>query len=167
FRRGFVEWVRLDARGFLRHGEELFRRAPVRHLDLYVERGQAEAVADCPLLGRVRALDLGYPAGDPAGLTALLRSPHLPGLTSLRLRSLSPGGVDGLARARQLTRLAALDLGANHLGPDGLEVLLGARLPALRALHLNVNGLGDAGARLLAAARLLGQLTALDPALDH
>src|SRR5262249_895818 len=115
FRRGFVEWVRLDAQGLLRHGAELFRRAPVRHLALYGGGGRAGAVADCPLLARVRALDLGYPAGDPGGLAALLRSPHLAGLTSLRLRSLSAGGVHGLARARHLTRLAALDLGANHL----------------------------------------------------
>jgi uncharacterized protein (TIGR02996 family) len=166
FRRGFVGWVRLDAARLLQHGDELFRLAPVRHLELFVERGQAVAVARCRHLARLAALDLSCPAGDPVGLRALVGSPHLAGLRSLRLRCLT-GAAEAVAAAEYLSNLTALDLGANNLGHVGLGALLGARLPALTVLRLNSNALTDGQAQRLAGAPLLDGLTGLDLALNH
>jgi uncharacterized protein (TIGR02996 family) len=166
FRRGFVERVRLDAAGLLRDGEEVFRLAPVRHLELFVPRSRAEEVADCPLLGRLHALDLSYSAGDRAGLAALLASPHLAELRGLRLRALAGGAAQALFAADNFPRLTTLDLGANNLGLEGLAPLLALRWPELHALHLNANGLKDGEAQALAASPLLGQLTALDLAFN-
>jgi uncharacterized protein (TIGR02996 family) len=137
FRRGFVEWVRLDAAALTARADELFRLAPLRHLDLYLDAEQGEAVADCPYLSRLDALDVYSPDG--AGLTPLLASPHLAGLRSLRLR---------------------------NPGAEGLGALLAACLPELSVLRLNTGSLGDTEVRRLAAAPLLGQLAGLDLSIN-
>ncbi len=167
FRRGFVERVRLDAEGLLRDGEEVFRLAPIRNLELLVAGDQAETVADCPLLGRLHGLDLSYPVSNLAGLTTLLASPHLTGLRSLRLRTLPGGAAHALFVADNFPRLATLDLGSNNLGAEGLAPLLALPWPELRTLHLNANSLTDAGAVALASSPLLGKLTGLDLAFNN
>jgi uncharacterized protein (TIGR02996 family) len=156
FRRGLVEWARLNSRRLLRHGSQLFRLAPVRHLTLSVERGQGPAVAACAHLERLEALDLFLVNAEDA--EAVLGSPHLANLRALRLR----GGANALAGAHSLARLESLDVGSNNLGDDGAWALLQARLPALRSLTMSGNWLGDGAARALAAAPLLAHVSELD-----
>jgi uncharacterized protein (TIGR02996 family) len=163
FRRGFVERVCLDSAALIEHGDEVFRLAPVSHLELIVQRGDSERVAECPHLARVLALGLNYPSLDARGVGTVLASPHLAGLRSLRLRvpagALGPRVVQLVQRA---SRLAALDLGANHFSGPALHALLGSRWPELRTLHLNSAHLGDAEVVSLAASPLLEGLTNLD-----
>jgi len=163
FRRGFIERVRLDSSALLEQGEEVFRLAPVRHLELIVQRADSELVADCPQLARLRALDLNYPAPDGAGLCAVLASPHLARLRSLRLRmpawALRPPAVQAMHR---LSRLSALDLGSHQLTEQAFDALLALRWPELRTLHLNSTNLSDGGVLVLASSPLLLGLTGLD-----
>jgi uncharacterized protein (TIGR02996 family) len=167
FRRGFVERVRLNGRAFLRHARTLFRQAPLRQVDLLVGPEEAAELASCPFLARVAVLDLGYQGSDVGPLARLLDSPHLAGLTALRLRYTQGQGVRALAGARHLGQLETLDLGASHFGVEGLELLLQAHLPSLTRLHLNASALGNAGVQRLAAAPLLEQLTGLDLTMNN
>jgi uncharacterized protein (TIGR02996 family) len=166
FRRGFVEWVRMDVPGFLRHAEQLFQMAPVRELDVYVERGQGPLLARCPHLARLRGLDLNLAGSDEAGLAELLNSHHLAGLRSLRLRCLA-GSVGGLAAVRRLDVLTTLDIGNNMLGAEALVALWTAHLPALEMLYLNANALGDAVVQHLAELPLLERLQGLELSVNN
>jgi uncharacterized protein (TIGR02996 family) len=156
FRRGLVEWARLSSRRLLRYGDQIFRLAPLRHLTLSIERGQGPAVAGCGHLARLEALDLFLVNAEDA--EAVLGSPHLGNLRSLRLR----GGANALAGAHSLARLEALDIGSNNLGDDGAWAVLRAQLPALRSLTMSGNWLGDGAARALATAPLLAHVSELD-----
>jgi uncharacterized protein (TIGR02996 family) len=168
FLRGFVERIRLDGKGFLQHAPVLFRLAPIRHLDLYVERDQVAALVKCHYLAHLTSLDLGAPLNGVEGLADLLDSHYLHGLIALRLRSVLTSTVLGRATGLHLPRLVTLDLGANNLGVEGLQALLDRRrLPSLRALHLNSNALGNLGVQALARSPLLGQLSALDLNINH
>src|SRR5579859_2017878 len=107
FHRGFVEWVRLGARAFLRDAPKLFARAPVRHLDLTgagrvlldlvasphlrrvrslaLERADVDddamvALAACPNLGELRWLSLAHDHVGFEGASALAGSPYFPEL---------------------------------------------------------------------------------------
>jgi uncharacterized protein (TIGR02996 family) len=85
----------------------------------------------------------------------------------LLLRS-ARGHVKELAAHPLLAQCARLDLSYNHLGPEGLAVLVASPVLAnLRHLGLASNHLGGEGAAVLAGAPLLGQLHTLDLRLNR
>ena len=119
FYRGFVEYVRVDAARFLDIAPELYRRAPILHLDLTDAR---------PVLG------------------ALFASPHLARIVSLGLlRShLDDADCAVIAASDQLGRLTWLDLALNDVGLPGVELLAASdRLPRLGYVSLLGNPLDD------------------------
>ncbi|MFC1436479.1 TIGR02996 domain-containing protein [Streptacidiphilus sp. N1-3] len=119
FLSGFVEVVTLDAAAFLADAEEIYRRAPVLHLNLTGVRPVAERLFASPSLGRIR---------------------------SLRLHALELGDAEAalLASSPHLGRLEWLDLGGNRIGAAGLEALAGsAGLPRLGYVDLSYNAVDD------------------------
>jgi uncharacterized protein (TIGR02996 family) len=138
--RGFVEQITLSADAFLRTGDELFRRAPIRHLRLTGAAGHVESLAASPLLDQVVSLDLSEsPIGD-AGAVALARSPYLGRLRWLGLfdTGIGAAGAEALAASIGLPELRYLAFGANPvditpepagMGWDGS--MQDARLPPL------------------------------------
>src|SRR3954451_11430097 len=99
--RGCVERVTLWADTLLRHGEELFRAAPIRELRLLTESGDTVQLAGCPLLAHVETLDLGHTSTishlrgafhRDRSLQQLFVSPHL---TKLRRVLLRGHGIEG------------------------------------------------------------------------
>jgi uncharacterized protein (TIGR02996 family) len=99
-----------------------------------------EALASAPGLARLTALDLSdsyYRVVD-----ALLGSPHISGLTSLRLQrcDLSDPGAALLAGAPALTGLRELDLSWNRIGPEGAQALAASpNLGGLTRLDMMAN----------------------------
>jgi len=117
--RGFVEWVKLDAEAFLAAAPELYRRAPVLHLDL---------------------------TGVKPAAAALFASPYLERIVSLNLwdNDLGDAEADTLARSPHLSRLTWLDLGHNQIGAAGIEALAASeRLPRVGYLGLRYNAAPD------------------------
>jgi uncharacterized protein (TIGR02996 family) len=84
---------------------------------------------------RLTDLDLGYNALGDEGAMVLAQSPHLEGLTALRLAQcgINNGGLGYLANSPHLNRLALLDLSNNPAGDSGFRALLNA--PHLRSLR--------------------------------
>jgi hypothetical protein len=123
FFRGFVEVVRLDAARFLSVAPQLYRRAPVLHLDLTGVRPVAAELFGSPLLARIKSLELSgirseNDLGDPEALT--------------------------LAASPYLGRLEWLDLSNNRIGTDGLEALAASTgLPRLGYLRFDHNAVPD------------------------
>jgi uncharacterized protein (TIGR02996 family) len=119
FRRGFVAQILCTARQWLKGAEALWRLVPPERLILYKCKG---------VLG------------------ALSRSPHLAGVSSLKLHDLTgPAEVGELAAATHLRRLTDFDFSGNRIGDEGLAVLV--RLPPLdhlKQLNLSYNNLGAA-----------------------
>jgi len=122
-------------------------------------------------LDRVRSLTLSGSDVRPAGLRALLRSPHVGSLKKLSLRS---GRLDGQAMAQFASalpglKLETLDLGENVLKDVGAEYVATAScLRELMTLRLDRCEISLAGARLLAKkASFLGGLRRLDIGHNH
>jgi uncharacterized protein (TIGR02996 family) len=173
WRRGCIERVTVWADNLLRHGAELFARAPIRSVRLLMETGDGVRLASLPLLARVEELDLSRDSRDSAltctqqrdqPLEMLLSSPHLQRLRVLRLRGhLVEGPLLGtLAEAGLLGRLVELDLANNQpLGDRAAHLLAAARAPALAALDVQSTNLTSYGVRALLRARHLPALTRL------
>lgn len=117
--RGFPEDVSVDAGDFLANATEIYRRAPVRHLNL----------------SEVRPV-----------LRELFGSPHLRQIHSLYLvrQGLGDDEIEVLASSPHLGELEWLDLGANHIGRKGLEALAASdRLPRLGYVGFGGNAVDD------------------------
>jgi uncharacterized protein (TIGR02996 family) len=126
FRRGFPEAVVLPCSRFLRHGEDLFRAAPIQEVQL-----------DC--------ID---PEAAPDWFDTLTKFPPLSRLTTLRLRraTLRSGDVRRLANASHLDRLRELHVDALGLkGEDVTAITESPLLPRLRRLKLDGSGRADVG----------------------
>lgn len=108
FRRGFIELIRITARGFLDHAAQLFAAAPIRHMDLTGVRDVTEELFASPYLGRLRSLSM-----DGCGL----RDIHL----------------HMLASAPQVTRLRWLSVADNRLSLAAAEAL--AASPSMKELR--------------------------------
>jgi uncharacterized protein (TIGR02996 family) len=164
FRRGFIENVSLGAGAFLRHGESLWRSAPVRGVRLTNAWEEIDKLAAAPHLGRVRSLLLsGNYLGTEEAVT-LLESPHLTQLEELDLSTnhLRAAAVEALARSPRLVGLRVLDLTGNDVGSEGVAALAASPfLYGLEILRLRSAGVGPAGVEALAGGALPG-LTALD-----
>jgi uncharacterized protein (TIGR02996 family) len=164
--RGFPDFVRLDARAFLTHGEGMFAAFPVRHVELLDAATHLPKLSRSPLLERLATLTItGSPAGDAIAKTlgssphlGRLRGLHLPrnGITAAAILAISAGpfaemtvldlseneidaaGAHTLAAAAILAGLTKLRLGANPLGPDGVAAILNStRLVNLTELGLD------------------------------
>ncbi|HLY56644.1 MAG TPA: hypothetical protein VKS60_13860 [Stellaceae bacterium] len=124
FVRGFVEGVRMDAAAFLRTAPDLYRRAPVLHLQLQALPPVARAVLSSPHLGRLRSLDLSRgDLGDED--VAWLAARDLPNLRWLNLNfnRIGRAGLDALCASRTLPRLGYVSLMDNAV-PDPLPGLV-------------------------------------------
>ena len=76
--------------------------------------------------------------------------------------TLGPEGVDALLRSPHLRRLHTLKLHENALGPEGARALTRAPAPPLRALDVSINDLGEEGARALLGSPRMATLEELD-----
>lgn len=116
YRRGFPEELTSDARVFLKHSDELFRKLPIRRLTLYglTEPLCSEVLASSSLT-HLQALLLPYnPIGD-GGCEQIARCPFLAHLIELDLTrtSLRDRGARSLAYSPYLSSLEVLTVGEN------------------------------------------------------
>jgi uncharacterized protein (TIGR02996 family) len=119
FLRGFTDVVTLDAARFLASAPELYRRAPVLHLNLTGVKPVAAELFQSPHLARIQSLDL-------------------------RRNGLGDAEVAVLAASPYLTNLAWLNLGINKIGAAGLEALAASRnLPRLGYVGFATNAIPD------------------------
>jgi hypothetical protein len=119
FLRGFVEWVKVDAARFLTVAPELYRRAPVLHLDLTGVKPVAAELFQSPHLARIQSLGLLHNGLGDAEVAALAASPHLANLRWLKLNNnkIGAAGLEALAASRNLPRLGYVGLRTNAI-PD-------------------------------------------------
>src|SRR5262249_51205123 len=146
--------VQIEANHFLNCGEELLRLGPIREVRLENARQVINTLAESSLLSHLTTLSIssGLVLED---LRALLNSPHLTSLTSLRLSGnrLGATGVEYLTDPRTRLSLRELNLDENRIGAAGLQALTAARhfCQGLTALSLSNNDISASGARALAA----------------
>jgi uncharacterized protein (TIGR02996 family) len=169
--RGLPIGARVSIQTFLVRGEELIEQTGVCHLSLFSgwleegERLDLSALANCPTLARVRALELRRQFLGAQELAVLLRSPFLGPLHSLDLgeNGLGDEGAALLAVASRLQGLVILDLEANQLGDEGVRALLhGPLLAGVREVDLSYNSITDTGVRFLARSAQVNGLVVLD-----
>jgi uncharacterized protein (TIGR02996 family) len=162
FRRGFPDSARMSAEDFLRHGAELLRLSTVRAAELARAWLNADALAGCPALGALTALDLGRERPDARQFRALLGSRKLAGLRRLAVQA-APGEMPALAWAPHLAGLRALDLSRSRLGRRDWGALARSfYLRSLEDLCLRDTPLTDEGLIALAGADVLAPVTRLD-----
>jgi uncharacterized protein (TIGR02996 family) len=154
FARGFVERASLGTRQFLTHAPKLFALTPLREvklLRLSQTRDGAAELADCPYLGRLRGLDFANSAVGDDRLATVLRSPHVAGLTTLRLAGTGAGdAVMAALRGEARRNVRVLDLASNYLGARLAALLAPGPLAALESLGVSDNGLTAADVRRMA-----------------
>jgi len=126
FRRGFVEIVWMPVGIFLRKGQKLFQRAPIR--ELRVLRATVTDLAEllaCPLVDRLDTLDLSDRGLGDAAAGLFVERHEAIGLKTLRLRgcNLTDAGASRLAGGRPGWELRELDVSLNPISPAGLDVL--------------------------------------------
>ena len=115
FRRGFIDYVSIDARAWLTHHDRVVATVPLLDLRLPGIKGVVADVFSSPVLARLRSLDLRMTDLDDADVTVLAACPHL-------------------------SNLKWLDLTGNRVGRAGLEALAAStRLPGLRWLGFRGN----------------------------
>ena len=159
FRRGFVEEVKVTARQFLAHPNELFRAGPIRHVHLLDGSSHIAAALASSHLARLAGLTvyaqyLREPLAD-----AIAASPHLSGLRTLHLgrNHIGDTGVRRL-RGATLAGLDDLDLSENELTDDAADRLSAGQFPQLTRLELAGNALTATGAARLATMPRLERL---------
>lgn len=165
FRRGIAEEVSIDAAAFLARGDELFRRGPLRRVQLREAARVLPQLVGCPFLARVRELDLcGRDLGN-GGVNLLVRSPYLAGLQVLDLgfNGLDDTGVKALAKASTLPELRDLSLSGNEqIGAGGVRWLAESPFFAgLLSLDLSGNDVTDTGVRAIVDSPTLARLRVL------
>src|SRR5262249_35656657 len=145
FRRGFPEFVRLEARTFLARADDLFAAVPVRHVELLDVQGHLPRLGKCPHLARLTGLTINSSHIGNAVPKALAHAPHLARIARLYLRrnAIGDDGAQALAASPHLAGLTTLDLGENAVGPAGAHTLAAApHLAGLTALRLPYNPVG-------------------------
>jgi uncharacterized protein (TIGR02996 family) len=163
FERGFVSGVLVaDVEALQRHGEAIFRAAPVTAVRLN-GRPSAYDVAECAALASVRRLTVTFEQLHSGVVDALNSSPYLAGLEELHLGRLDQSEVlPGtkplrLESLREVTASADLTTSRPLPPPGSLPLLL-----SLTALDLSPSSLSDCGAEVLALSPYLANLKALD-----
>src|SRR5260221_13396474 len=117
FYSGFPEYVSLEAPRFLKLAPELYRRAPIRHLDLSDVKPVAAALASSPHLARIVSLSmLRCELGD-AEVALFAKSPYLTklGWLVLSLNATGEAGLDALAASTRLPKLGYVSLANNRV----------------------------------------------------
>jgi uncharacterized protein (TIGR02996 family) len=117
FVRGFVEWVAIDAARFLATAPELYRTAPVLHLDLTGVKPVAAALFASPHLARIESLGLLRNELGDAEVALLAKSPYLRQLAwlNLNLNEIGEAGLEALAASDRLPRLGYVSLASNRV----------------------------------------------------
>ncbi|MDB4957900.1 MAG: hypothetical protein JWO36_5469 [Myxococcales bacterium] len=115
--RGFVEVIWSDATAFLANAEDIYRRAPVLHLDLSGVKPVAAKLFSSPHLSRIHSLNLSNNGLDDADAKAIAASSQLGNLRWLDLRNnkIGAAGLEALASSSNLPRLQYLGLESNTL----------------------------------------------------
>jgi hypothetical protein len=116
FHDGFIEEVTLDARRFLEIGPELYRRAPVRHLNLEHAGEVSEQLFASPLLSRIVSMDLSQSQLGDAGMRHLASSPYLGKLAWLDVwgNGITNAGIEALVASNQLRALSFVRFDGNQ-----------------------------------------------------
>ena len=119
FSRGFVEEVSVEARQYIAHADELFRRAPIRHLSLSDVGDQLITILQNPRITQLVSLYLGnrsrhHAIGD-AGLRVVAECPYLSGLKVLEVpkQDIGMAGVEALCASKRLPSLVYVNLWGN------------------------------------------------------
>jgi uncharacterized protein (TIGR02996 family) len=140
FRRGFVESVTTTAALFLEQGEELFRLAPVRGVEFFVDdpgndaANMAGRLPCSPLLARLRRV--GFPERGYGGRTWL-----------------EGRAVEAFIRCPHLAELKQLDLSGSRVPPESLQRLVaGPHWPQLELLDLSLTTTNAVVVRALAGS---------------
>lgn len=142
FRRGFIEYVKLNAKHFLHHRRELFRLEPVRDVCLTGLRGGAGLqLARCPEWAQVQSLRIFGLHREPAAedILALLASPHLTRLEHLTLRPAQPFEgpfLHALVRLPSLRNLRSFALDPIRMDGEAAAIVAGSPWPRLRSLWI-------------------------------
>jgi uncharacterized protein (TIGR02996 family) len=125
-RRGYVERVTLPAQTFIDHHQELYRRAPIRHLVLTEVVG-AERVFGSRALARITSIAISKSKIGDRGARAIASSPHLGKLRWLGLSFCGIGreGLEALAASDKLPSLQYLGFRNNSV-PDPTPRTAGA-----------------------------------------
>jgi uncharacterized protein (TIGR02996 family) len=150
FRRGFVEFVVMEASKFLSYAELLFQKQPVRHVQLVDYPEMMAELAASPWLGRPATLQFNHI--NYQELRCLLTSPQLAQLRELILcnGSVDNPGAQALAECPHIAQLSRLDLSGNGIRDEGFSAILRSpKLTKLTALNLSGNRLTLSGIRML------------------
>jgi uncharacterized protein (TIGR02996 family) len=119
FGRGFVEYIRISARGFLDRAAELFAVAPIQHVDLTGVRDVTEELFASPYLARLRSLSM-----DRCGLydihlqmlAASVGANNL-GWLSVTNNNIDMDGIEAIPNSPYLKKLRYVDLEGNPVNP--------------------------------------------------
>ena len=136
FHRGFVEGVILTARQFLDRAPDLFKLAPIRHLDLVRTRDETEELFRSPHLLPIRSLVLDNCGLTDEDLARLAASPYLPDLRWLSLANNPLGfeGANALAASQSLPKLRYVNFFGTFVDPTeevhaDAGVIVGGAMP--------------------------------------
>jgi hypothetical protein len=171
--RGLVEHARrIPLDELIADADALFGSTALRSVDLFPANDATLAVlAALPQAAALRHIRVCDPAVGDAGVDALLSSPILSGLRSLKLHdvNLSDATLQRLAENATFM-LELLSMSDTRLPPGAVEALAnGARMTALRTLILGGRRVDAAAQRTLAASRSLRlrELWLIGNRLDH
>jgi hypothetical protein len=117
FLRGFVEHIFIDAEWFTESAEELYRKAPILHLDVTDAAICAEDFFACPHLGRIVSLAMPRNELTDDDVALLAASPWLGNLEWLDLEGnrIGQAGLESLAASENLPKLGYLGFGGNRV----------------------------------------------------
>jgi uncharacterized protein (TIGR02996 family) len=168
FRRGMIEWARIEPATFTEHAPALYRQQPIVHVQFAPEQEESvlHRLFECPYLARIQSLQFRAVILSSTALSYLCGCRRLERLTSLVLDTnggIHPETIQQLAAAPFVGQLQQLQIILNQLGANAIEALTGCRhLGRLIALNLAGNDIGTSGAQLLGSARHLGALQTLN-----
>jgi uncharacterized protein (TIGR02996 family) len=117
FVRGFVDRIIVDARTYLDHADEFYRRAPIRQLVLTAVGDLVDTLVRDSRLTRITWLTIeGKPMIGDAGLTAIAASPHLRNLRVLAVgqQDIGTAGLEALCASKQLPSLVYANVVGNR-----------------------------------------------------
>jgi uncharacterized protein (TIGR02996 family) len=119
FVRGFVDWIKLSARSFLDHGDRIFARAPVQHVDLTGVRDVDESLFESPLLASIRSLSMDACGLHDLHLQMLAASPYVTNLRWLSVADnhLTLAAAEAIAASPYLRNLLFANFRSNPTNP--------------------------------------------------
>src|SRR5690242_6802244 len=111
FRRGFVEYVKMDARTFAEHAPRVYAAAPIRDLELENVAAYPEALAS-PHLRQIARLIVSQQHLDDAAFELLASSPHASRLRMLNvsINRLTKRGLEAICRSPYLRSIVWLQV---------------------------------------------------------